>query len=249
MNSKYAIVTICNDSYIDYCSTMIYSFIKNNDWFTGDIIICCDPEFVILSEENRNKLKSLYGNIIMREVNKSDYDSLFNNFKNKDKKFFPSAYTYEVFEIEGYDSILYLDADMLIIDDIKELFEKPVKIGVVSLTLENYKQWEINRLGLYNLGLILVNHQNIEDTKSIKTTLIRQGSKVNPRNVTLFEQGVFNKFLPIGVTQLSNIYNYFDIFDPKEGVKIVHFVSNKPLSSNKDGKYFKLWHDYHENCH
>ena len=38
----YALYTTFNDNYIEMGSNMIFSFLYNNPWFNGDIIILCD---------------------------------------------------------------------------------------------------------------------------------------------------------------------------------------------------------------
>lgn len=242
--SKLAVITICNDAFADYCSVMIYSFIKNNPWYTGDIIICCDTKEFTLNEQNRQKLKNLYQNIKIREVDQSQYENFINNFRKKKKelRYLPSAYTFEVFDLEGYDKVLYLDADMLIIDSIEDLFDYDCKIGVMALTNEHYKDWEIKVLGKFNLGLVLVDYTK-GDLKQVKRDLIKAGEEIDPGKCNLFEQGVFNANVPEGVVELPFKYNFFDKFNRGEK-KIIHYVTNKPWKAPTANEHTKLWNKY-----
>ena len=51
-SKKIAFCTISDNSYYEPCSVMIYSFLKNNNWYDGDIIVFYDD----LTEENKSKI-------------------------------------------------------------------------------------------------------------------------------------------------------------------------------------------------
>ena len=59
-DSKYALYTVVTENYILLAKLMIYSFLKNNTWFDGDINIICyrgyEKELV-----SREELAVLYG--------------------------------------------------------------------------------------------------------------------------------------------------------------------------------------------
>lgn len=217
---KFALITICNDDYVDVAGTMIYSFVWNNPWFTGDIIICCDHKYSILSEDNRDKLKLLYPRMIFREVDTAEYEELIEYCKPYlySLRYIPSAYTYEVFDLHGYDKVLYLDADMIILESIQELFEDPHTLGMV-------------RLGTtYNAGMILSSPKRNE---GLKQYLLTHFKGTPEKLLEILEEGViaFNEDA-LGIQSLPKIYNF-----PSKGTrmaikpKIVHFLNDKIWST------------------
>lgn len=243
---KLALITICNDAFIEPCRTMIYSFVKNNLWFDGDIIICCDTNEFTLNEENRAKLQMIYEHVIIREVDRSQYQKFIDNFKKDRKilKYLPSVYTFEVFDLDGYDKALYLDADMLIIESIQDLFNLDYSIGVSTLSKEYFSDFEIGVIGLYNLGLIFVNY-NKSNLKKVKRDLIKAGEEIDPLKCTLYEQGVFNQNVPIETKIVDYKYNYFDEYETPYK-SIIHFVHNKPWIFPEANNNTKLWKQYND---
>ena len=57
---KNALYTTFNDAFLETGATMIYSFLDNNKWFEGDIIILHDEgDNCKFSDENKNILKNI----------------------------------------------------------------------------------------------------------------------------------------------------------------------------------------------
>ena len=58
---NFCLYTAVNDTFIDGALVMLYSFLKNNSWFDGDIIVGYGKEEGCqLSYENREKIANLY---------------------------------------------------------------------------------------------------------------------------------------------------------------------------------------------
>lgn len=105
-----------NDLYIKGAMVTIYSFIKNNKWFSdinGDIIIAYPTDDKI-SDKNKEILSKLYKNIIFLEINPND-ESYFtlNKLMSRELKsrFGPIIYKFHAFTLKEYDRIVIMDAD------------------------------------------------------------------------------------------------------------------------------------------
>lgn len=118
---KYALYTIATENYVFLTKLMIYSFLYNNKWFDGDINIICysGASNALVSRE---ELKKLYGKINFIDVNLGDYVNIFKNAADNASTMV-SYLKFEVFNGGDYDRRVYLDSDVIVNGDIKELFE------------------------------------------------------------------------------------------------------------------------------
>jgi lipopolysaccharide biosynthesis glycosyltransferase len=250
-SKKIAICTICNDEFSIGTQTMIYSFLKNNKWFTQDIIIFYNSEYSNLSNENINTLSKLYNNIIFYKIESDDYLPLINKFNSSrnSKRFIPSLFTFEAFELaKKYDKILYLDSDMLVLQDIFELFKLNDEIVV---TPDTGKYDLSKKYKTFNGGFLLIDGLSATREYKKKILLFSMGCK----NMALADQSIMNDFFKNRVIYLDSRYNClkrcfpddsFRFFDTR--IKIIHYVGEKPWANNKkdfEKKYSKieyLWH-------
>lgn len=123
---KYALVFLCDDGYMKYGYTMVSSFLKHNPWFDGDIVVLCDDEICKFSDRNLEKLKNLNRNInIYRHfADYNKYEYFVKRFYEKLylKHYCKAFYKYECFNLRGYDRVVFYDADIMVVGDVKELF-------------------------------------------------------------------------------------------------------------------------------
>ena len=124
--NKYALVSILDDRFSEYFYVFLNSFLENNKWFDGDLIILHNDDLSHLSDENIEKLKLLYRKIVFKKIKTEGYFNLIELFKSKVSKtfhrFIPSVLTIETFNLIDYDRVVYLDSDTLVIGDLFDLF-------------------------------------------------------------------------------------------------------------------------------
>ena len=123
--SRIAIYTVSNDNYAEVTAVMLYSFLYNNQWFDGDIVVICDNgERCGLSESNRAWFRSLYDKVFFYEVNPREYDKIVSHTQIMGRNVLYSMlfYKLEIFRMFEYDQIVFLDSDVVVNKDIKELF-------------------------------------------------------------------------------------------------------------------------------
>lgn len=136
---KYAITYLVDNDFADYTMVSLVSFIKNNKWFNGDVIIICHED--TLSTINREKFRKIYHKVIFRETNKIVYEESMEFLKDKiAQNSFPLAMLYklEVFVLQEYDKVLVLDGDTLIIDNVYELFDNKHDLILTSDSITKF---------------------------------------------------------------------------------------------------------------
>lgn len=131
---NFGLFTLCSDNMIEICLTMLYSFLMNNKWFydIGEINVLCDNNICKLNDKNRNKILKLYKNTIFRNVNYEFYEPLIEHQEKvllTPECFKPVTYKYELFKDYGYEKHVFLDSDMIVTNDISELFFNGIIFG------------------------------------------------------------------------------------------------------------------------
>jgi lipopolysaccharide biosynthesis glycosyltransferase len=118
------LATVTSSGYIPATLVMIASFLEHNPWFHGDIAIIHDQ----LPAADRDLL-SCFKNIKFLQVNETLMEKLETlnrdvpgcNIAHKYARFF----SLEAFRLGGYEKVLFCDSDMLILDNLENLFTIP----------------------------------------------------------------------------------------------------------------------------
>ena len=245
--NKYALTTILNDSFAEYFYVFVTSFLENNRWFKGDIIIMYNDDFSFLSDSSINKISKLYHNIVFRKIETTkDYLYVIDEFKKRVNpafhRFTASILTIETFNITGYDKILYLDADTLVVNNIKELFLAKSDIVVTNDTSDYITTNQIklandsNSQLKLNGGFLLVDKKFIEKSDHVMN-IFSEFNKIP--DITFLDQSILNYYLKrYEVLFLNANYNLLKrcFNDSKKGllkkyatdIKIIHYVGEKP---------------------
>jgi lipopolysaccharide biosynthesis glycosyltransferase len=251
-----AICTICDDKFTPGLITMLYSFLKHNPWFNKEVIVLYDDVYSPISESNRSLINNVYNNVVFKPVIRTDYEQLISVFKKNAKgrenvlRLIPSLFTFEIFSVcAQYDTLVYLDSDMIIRKDISELFNMKESIVVTP----DAGVYDLNKhVRTFNGGFMVLNGGN--DLVKHKMGLINYANSM--RTMVLADQTIMNSyFAKHKLTYLDSRYNClkrcfsdgnFNKFD--DNIKIVHYVGAKPWIPSKlamEAKYKKienLWH-------
>lgn len=160
--NRYDVVYASDDNYAPVMGTSIYSLLKNNANLENLVVHILSNN---LSKDNEKKLESTcekFG----KKVFFYDVTEKVTRIKRTESAWNLTAYA-RLFIPEILDTdierVLYIDADTLIIDDIKELLEWPMdKEHVIYGVLDRYNVGSIQRLnindGIYiNSGITLIN--------------------------------------------------------------------------------------------
>lgn len=247
---KYCICSITDNNFVIGLVTMLYSFLKHNKWYDGDIVIFYSEYIAPLSFFNQNKIQKMFINksIKFYKIDESKYDIIM---KMKMSRTAPSIFTFEAFELD-YDRVVFLDADMIILKEIKPLFEIN---SVLGITYDNWLKYQ-NRPTLsklihkkegyeeFNGGLLSIGRSFLKN--GIRDKLIEH-TKTRTSWPT-WDQTILNSYFHgtmDSIYYFSSTYNSlkrcfsnrnfykFDIYRPC----IVHYVGKKPWNSDPKEHY------------
>ncbi|WP_105167588.1 glycosyltransferase family 8 protein [Pseudoalteromonas sp. T1lg23B] len=123
MKKTYCLATVTCDNFVLGTEVLIYSFLKYNAWFAGDIVIFIDH----LSSENKARLSAHYP---VKFINRSEQ---IEQATNRLRKHLPQLradlhlrlLSLEILRLRDYEKLVFLDSDGMCCGDIKEVFEHP----------------------------------------------------------------------------------------------------------------------------
>ena len=251
-----------NDAYIKGAIVTIYSFIKNNEWFSkmgGDIIIAY-PDNDKLSAENKEIISKLYSNIIFIEINSSDEKYLqFDKIMGKGlkKRFGPIIYKFNAFTLKEYDRIVIMDVDFLVKENISELFLKEdIKFGAVIDKYFNKYLTEFTKRHdeYFNVGIMSVGNEYLNDNiineaiDIIKNDKLKTETEVFTFKGEYPEQDILNLIMSkYDVTLMPSKYNGYDFKTSCQEYACIHY-----MTSLKPWKFFNslypswnIWYEYY----
>jgi len=149
------------------------------------------------------------------------------------------------------DKVIYLDADTLVLDDIKKLWEfKPEYIAGVQDPLYRYQARKNNLKHLYiNSGVMVMNLKNLRKLNYIERIKNTQNGGYN---LSLLDQDIINiafgdkiEHLPLEWNVYSKIYpeTTYDMIKARENPSIIHWCGyEKPW--NADVWMKNIWSKY-----
>lgn len=256
---KYCISTITCDNFAIGTEVLLYSVLKYNPWFRGDInIVIAD-----LSAQNRARLQAIYPvkfiqaspGLIQR------VDTLRSHFAYL-RDIHLRFYSLESFNLPGYDKVVYLDSDMHCAGDISALFTStaPLQACLDGFSYEDRIAPIVAQAGLslptseqrygkhfqnsFNAGVIAIRPaqlRNFDFQELIK--MLDFDAWVSYGNSIFTDQMVLNRYFEGQFSLISSAYNYMvflgDYLNFVDGIgaqdaKIIHFAGKIKPWNNYD---------------
>lgn len=156
------------------------------------------------------------------------------DFENS--RFWYWKYTFfklNMWSLTEYDKLVYLDCDMLVLDNVDELFQREDMSAVAD---RDFDFWRSESKGL-NSGCLV-----IKPNMTVYNNLIKQLNNVFDRPKVYGDQDIINEVFPNwgGQKQLPVDYNahyhYIHLYHYEAHLKIVHFALSPKPWNEKFGK-------------
>lgn len=261
---KIPIAFICDDKYAMPTSVTLSSLFKNKkkDTFYDIYLLGIDIN-------NDNRIKLLSQNALNFSIKILEFQNKFKDIVTLGHVTTAALFKFDIANIINiYDKILYLDSDIIIQDDLSELYKTNIEnvyAGVVrDLPCEKENMHKKFNLNFYfNSGVLLLNLKKIREEK-LSEKLIE--AKKNVPNQEFMDQDTFNIVFNNKVVLLSCKYNYFASFknsnqdqtiadfykiSKAESSKIRHYPTITHFAAFKPWQKFcvidrKLWYKYYK---
>ncbi len=237
---KQALFTLCDSAFLPGFIAFMKSFIHFNQWF--------DLEFVVmdvgLGDKGRETMLGYYKNIRFIEPMARNYKAVDMSRTTDSLK--KTYYTLDVFALTEYDRITAIDMDVLVLGDVKAIFDCEAPLAMVR----GYNaKLDILRND-FNSGVFTVNKPYLSDEH------YRRLLDIARRGHSMPDQKVINSAFAGQIHELPKIYNVEkrmiatkQFKGVLERARILHFVASKPWQEQKEPGFEameKLWWEWYE---
>lgn len=256
---EYNICLCANNNVVEYMSALIVSILRNSsqdEEFIFHIITSC------ISEENKNYLNELKNikNFQLKYYNPIHREKFEKWYSEKTPQKWPVEVFFKLdipFILKDLDKVLYLDCDMIAVNNFKELFDINMDNYTVAaakdklISNSHLKKIKLNKSnGYFNSGLLLINIKNFNTLFPNDTFLEKIDKYLNNIKIVEYpEQDIINIIFNNKIKPIDSKYNCVSAIVKKDkevqDTIIAHYTLLKPLYKNaypqKNKLYYAFW--------
>lgn len=232
------LVSLVDHSYMVGLQVMLRSFLMHNRWFEEDFILLDAG----LSNDDRKKCRSIYSNVQFLKVDESRYIGKM-PYERTQPRLKAAYFKFDLFRIRGYRRVVFLDSDIVVLRDIRELFE--LSDGFYAVKSGYY-----NKDQQFNSGVLCIDNKYLTDDNY--NMLVEKAFEFGG---WVADQDVINRLFADQITSLPVYLNMTKREArannlAREQLAILHFVGKKPWESSDEASekgyeyYESIWHDY-----
>ena len=246
-DSRYCLATVTTESYFQWTMTMLHSFVSSNPWFGGNIVVICHDLPAEMGADlhmfDRVSLVEPSNDLSQRLI---VFGNAMPEFKDKTARF----YSLEIFRMAGYDKLLFLDSDMIVVKSVEELFSLPgsfyasaelcwykgkgrdaSSFNAECQTTENQENFMENP---FNTGFMLIDASVMNENHYSELLNLIDPEKWGNDKLTYTDERIINQHFNNTVRLLDTRYNYraraARMIREKEHItlddaKIIHYFS------------------------
>lgn len=256
---EYNICLCADNNVVEYMSALIVSILRNSsqdEEFIFHIITSC------ISEENKNYLNELKNikNFQLKYYNPIHREKFERWYSEKTPQKWPVEVFFKLdipFILKDLDKVLYLDCDMIAVNNFKELFDINMDNYTVAaakdklISNSHLKKIKLNKSnGYFNSGLLLINIKNFNTLFPNDTFLEKIDKYLNNIKIVEYpEQDIINIIFNNKIKPIDSKYNCVSAIVKKDkevqDTIIAHYTLLKPLYKNaypqKNKLYYAFW--------
>lgn len=256
---EYNICLCADNNVVEYMSALIVSILKNShqdEEFIFHIITSC------ISEENKNYINELKNikNFQLKYYNPIHREKFEKWYSEKTPQKWPVEVFFKLdipFILKDLDKVLYLDCDMIAVNNFKELFDINMDNYTVAaakdklISNSHLKKIKLNKSnGYFNSGLLLINIKNFNTLFPNDTFLEKIDKYLNNIKIVEYpEQDIINIIFNNKIKPIDSKYNCVSAIVKKDkevqDTIIAHYTLLKPLYKNaypqKNKLYYAFW--------
>lgn len=232
-NDSSLVFVVNSNYYLDLLKIALYSLSVNNDVSTLDINLFCPPGDESLFYPILEKFK--FKAIFIHEINVKKYaDITFTD--QRDWKLSP-AYRFEIFKLNKYKNILYLDTDILVTSNLMDIFHTD-KFSACSLNKITNKYYFDDKFEGFNAGVMLIPNEFLRAKYANTLLKLCKKKKFNGNQEPLnlcFKDHI--NFLPQSYNLTTDLLTLENI----DIAKIIHFIGLEKYSFTENKLYFSSY--------
>lgn len=241
---RLAVMTVLNDAFAEYFRVLLYSIKKHNPDFQVPLMVLYSDTLSPLALAERERIREMHPQTTFEAVDEKPFVRFF---PVTPPRLHPALLKLAVFSPRNVDRVIFLDADMLCLGDLSELFALNVTFGAVLAGKDREKKERLKnsyryRLG-FNTGVMTIGKEHLDGRTYRK--LLRQQLHPCP---TADQDILIRHFRWRKTWCLDHRYNYHAQFfwsGAETDVKILHYAGAKPLEQPRESR-MKIWFAYRD---
>jgi hypothetical protein len=223
------VATVASDAFTEYALVLLHSIQEHNPWFGGlPLRVFWSPSLSPLSPPNQERIRQAHPGTTFVEVDGARYE------RHRDRtppRLMAALLTLEAFGIRDADRVVFLDADMVCLGDLADLFTLDVDLAGCptgsSRAVKEARAGTFCRGVRINTGVLVIGKRHLNDVTQRRLTRYPSG---------LFaDQDVINGFIrQRPVYCLDHRFNYHAEFfwrGDETDVGLLHYAGTKPLDA------------------
>ncbi len=223
------VATVASDAFTDYVVVLLDSIHRHNPWFAGlPLRVFWSPQLAPLSLENQERVRQAHPGTTLVSVDGAAYERYR---PETPPRLMPALLTLEAFGIRDADRVVFLDADMVCLGDLTDLFT--LDVDLAGCPTGSDRAAKEARAGIFgrslsiNTGVLAIGPRYLNDATQRRLARYPSGQ--------FADQDVVNRFLRgRPVYCLDHRFNYHAEFfwrGDETDVRLLHYAGTKPLEA------------------
>lgn len=221
LSGRKAVAVFADKRFLPGLQVMVHSLLKHTELDTTawELVVLSND----LEDNDLDKVRCMWSNTKIRKFDAAKYAGINQNLKEKMPGANGSYHKFELFGMDEYDKVVALDADLLFLQDVSELFESDASIAAVKEML----------IDQFNTGVMVIGKDNLGS--HVVDALIEATEILGPREHA--DQDTISAYfyqemteLPVVFNFLKTYYNYpfLHKFKFPPHIRVLHFIIHKP---------------------
>ncbi|NCG36098.1 MAG: hypothetical protein GWP48_01040 [Actinobacteria bacterium] len=239
MSRPTVLATVCSDSFEPGFIVAFNSLLEHNPWFDLEVRVLWHPALSPLSHDAQERMSRVYDRLTFIEADLDQQrdirERMISEFRTQ-SRLFPAFLVLEAFRFTDADRVVALDLDVLVIGDVRELFDCGDQFAAVEA-----EHAIGGKRGFFNSGVFVAGAQHLTgDTYSDLVCLPVENMKNG-----WADQAILNSYFPErGMGWLPNRFNSLRSLHPdhlgdidmvlgNRDIRILHFAGLKPWNAKE----------------
>ena len=223
------VATVADDAFTEYLLVLLHSIREHNTWFARfPLRVFCSRQIAPLSPQNQERIRGVHPGTTFVSVDGDRYERYR---AQTPPGLMPALLTLEAFTIRDADRVVFLDADMVCLGDLTELFT--LAVDLAACPAGSNRAAKEARAGTFgwragiNTGVLVIGKRYLNARTVRRLAQYSSGQ--------FADQDVINRFLRRrAVYCLDHRFNYHAEFfwrGDETDVRLLHYAGTKPLDA------------------
>ncbi|MCB0272753.1 MAG: hypothetical protein KDD46_07045 [Bdellovibrionales bacterium] len=238
-NGKTAYCTVLTPDFVPGFYVFLHSLLESNPSFQFPLIVFYNPEYKDALSKEFPFLEKIYNKLEFREVKTEKYNRLAlqrDTAYRTPGRLKEAFYIIEAFGVTGFDKIIAIDCDMIVLGSLDELLELEAPFSACRA----YDYSRNMALPYFNTGLMVIN-RSLLDGKFYSYLLETLQLEPRFRYAGKADQAILNQVLGENASYIETRFNTtkrkysnvgsvedFETILAQDGTVILHYVGQKP---------------------